>query len=159
MSVSGGDADIQHSDDVAYGSRLCENSREQSARRIVFSLFFSQLSASELSFPIKDIRDKLSTRKSDVGVFTQSGSHSRRFDPQPVTSGLPQSTDIARPARLVRFVPEPDLICPSSLIRERCDTSCQTIQASGSPTADASDAYSKHIHELGPTLLSMTLSR
>jgi len=29
----------------------------------------------------------------------------RRFDPQPVTSGLPQSTDIARPARLVRFVP------------------------------------------------------
>jgi hypothetical protein len=28
----------------------------------------------------------------------------RRFDPQPVTSGLPQSTDIARPARLVRFV-------------------------------------------------------
>jgi hypothetical protein len=30
---------------------------------------------------------------------------------------------------------------------------------SGSPTADASDAYSKHIQELGPTLLSMTLSR
>jgi len=29
----------------------------------------------------------------------------------------------------------------------------------GSPTADASDAYSKHIQELGPTLLSMTLSR
>ena len=29
---------------------------------------------------------------------------------------------------------------------------------SGSPTADASDAYSKHIQELGPTLLSMTLS-
>jgi hypothetical protein len=29
----------------------------------------------------------------------------RRFDPQPVTSGLPQSTDIAGPARLVRFVP------------------------------------------------------
>jgi hypothetical protein len=28
----------------------------------------------------------------------------RRFDPQRVTSGLPQSTDIARPARLVRFV-------------------------------------------------------
>jgi hypothetical protein len=45
------------------------------------------------------------------------------------------------------------------LIRERCDTSRQTIQASGSPTADASDAYSKQIHELGPTLLSMTLSR
>ena len=30
---------------------------------------------------------------------------------------------------------------------------------SGSPTAGASDAYSKHIQELGPTLLSMTLSR
>src|ERR1700738_3872204 len=32
----------------------------------------------------------------------------RRFDPQPLTSGLPQSTDIARPARLVRFVPQAD---------------------------------------------------
>jgi len=30
---------------------------------------------------------------------------SRRFDAPPATSGLPQSTDIARPARLVRFVP------------------------------------------------------
>jgi hypothetical protein len=30
---------------------------------------------------------------------------------------------------------------------------------SGSPTAGASDAYSKHIQELGPALLSMTLSR
>jgi hypothetical protein len=30
---------------------------------------------------------------------------SRRFDGRPVTSGLPLSTDIARPARLVRLVP------------------------------------------------------
>jgi hypothetical protein len=79
---------------VRLGSRLCENSREQSARRIVFSLFFSQLSASELSFPIKDIRDKLFTRKSDVGVFTQPGSKGEilggvdvfRFGPQQRTS-------------------------------------------------------------------------
>jgi hypothetical protein len=33
----------------------------------------------------------------------------RRFDPQPVTSGLPQSTDIAKSARLVRLVPEPEI--------------------------------------------------
>src|ERR1700736_5107331 len=30
---------------------------------------------------------------------------SRRFDPRPATSDQPQSTDINRPARLVRFVP------------------------------------------------------
>jgi hypothetical protein len=30
---------------------------------------------------------------------------SRHFDRVPVTSGLPRSTDINRPARLVRFVP------------------------------------------------------
>jgi hypothetical protein len=33
----------------------------------------------------------------------------RRFDPQPVTFGLPQSTDIARRAQLVRFVPMSDI--------------------------------------------------
>src|ERR1700730_1450522 len=31
---------------------------------------------------------------------------SRRFDAPPVTSGLPRSTDIVGPVRLVRFVPE-----------------------------------------------------
>lgn len=30
---------------------------------------------------------------------------SRRFDPLPATSGLPRSTDVVRPVRLVRFVP------------------------------------------------------
>jgi hypothetical protein len=30
---------------------------------------------------------------------------SRHFDRPPVTSGLPQLTDIPRPAQLVRFVP------------------------------------------------------
>jgi hypothetical protein len=34
----------------------------------------------------------------------------RRFDPQLVTSGLTQSTNIARPARLVRFVPNPGIV-------------------------------------------------
>jgi hypothetical protein len=33
----------------------------------------------------------------------------RRFDPLPITSGLPRSTDIIYPARLVRFVPRADL--------------------------------------------------
>ena len=35
-------------------------------------------------------------------VMTQMG-HSRHFDRAPLTSGLPGSTDIARPIRLVRF--------------------------------------------------------
>jgi hypothetical protein len=34
---------------------------------------------------------------------------SRRFDHRPATSGLPRSTDIARPAGLVRFVPGSDM--------------------------------------------------
>jgi hypothetical protein len=39
----------------------------------------------------------------------------RRFDRRPITSGLPQSTDIARPARLVRLVPKPDLCTDGDL--------------------------------------------
>jgi hypothetical protein len=35
---------------------------------------------------------------------------SRRFENRPATSDLPQSTDIARPAWLVRLVPKPDLV-------------------------------------------------
>ena len=34
---------------------------------------------------------------------------SRRFDPLPATSGLPRTTDIIRPARLVRNVPTGDI--------------------------------------------------
>ena len=33
----------------------------------------------------------------------------RRFEPLPSTSGLPQTTDIIRPARLVWFVPKGDI--------------------------------------------------
>jgi hypothetical protein len=40
--------------------------------------------------------------KSDKG-------HSRHFDSGPATSALPRITDIARPGRLVRFVPERDI--------------------------------------------------
>ena len=35
--------------------------------------------------------------------------HSRRFGHWPVTSGLPQTTDIVGPARLVRLVPQQDI--------------------------------------------------
>jgi hypothetical protein len=35
--------------------------------------------------------------------------HSRRFGHRAATSGLPRSTDIARPARLVRLVPTNDI--------------------------------------------------
>jgi hypothetical protein len=34
---------------------------------------------------------------------------SRRSGPMPATSGLPRTTDIIRPAGLVRFVPSPDI--------------------------------------------------
>src|ERR1700694_3279739 len=42
------------------------------------------------------------------GVSISEMGQSRRFDPQPITSGLPRSTDILRPAQLVRFVPGRD---------------------------------------------------
>jgi hypothetical protein len=43
-------------------------------------------------------------------ITSRVGSgQSRRFDSQPATSGLPRSTDIARPAGLVRFVPVTDI--------------------------------------------------
>src|SRR6478672_5100079 len=38
-------------------------------------------------------------------VLRSVSGQRRRFDASPATSGLPQSTDIARPVRLVRFVP------------------------------------------------------
>jgi len=41
----------------------------------------------------------------ELGPMSDSGQ-TRRFNPLPMTSGLPQTTDIAEPGRLVRFVPE-----------------------------------------------------
>jgi hypothetical protein len=67
-----------------------------------------------------------------------------------MTSGFPPEAAVMDD-RHVSKVPEPDLIRPS-MKHEPPDYS-------GSPTAGASDAYSKHIPELGPTLLSMTFSR
>ena len=46
------------------------------------------------------------TVHSSISELSMSAlGQSRRFDPLPATSGLPRSTDIVRPARLVRFVP------------------------------------------------------
>jgi hypothetical protein len=41
-------------------------------------------------------------------------TNSRHLDPLPLTSGLPQSTDIASPARLVRLV-------PGTEVSDRCE--------------------------------------
>src|SRR4051794_16792205 len=41
--------------------------------------------------------------------FFNTIGQKRWFDPQLVTSGLPQSTDFVRPARLVRFVPKSEV--------------------------------------------------
>jgi hypothetical protein len=53
---------------------------------------------------------------------------SRRFDAPPATSGLPQSTDTGRPARLVRFVPKPDIRIPSS---DRVKAAAETLVGDG----------------------------
>jgi hypothetical protein len=44
---------------------------------------------------------------------------SRRLDPLPVTSGLPRTTDINRPAPLVRFVPLTDSCAAANSISYR----------------------------------------
>src|ERR1700675_4510461 len=50
-----------------------------------------------------------SRRQQAAGTLRISASgQSRRFHPLPATSGLPQTTDIIRPARLFRLVPSPD---------------------------------------------------
>ena len=58
---------------VRDASRLCENVHEQRVLRIVllFSSFDSDCQSG--SFVIRGNRGKLSTRKFDVGVFTQPG--------------------------------------------------------------------------------------
>jgi len=61
---------------------------------------------------------------------------------------IPQRSDMTRWARTGPHMP----------FDEESDAT-RAASSSGSPTADASDAYSKHIQELGPTLLCMTLSR
>jgi hypothetical protein len=47
-----------------------------------------------------------SERVIGVGRPISHMGQSLHFDPVPLTSGLPRSTDIARPPRLVRFVPD-----------------------------------------------------
>jgi hypothetical protein len=42
------------------------------------------------------------------GAAIRKPSQKRRFDPEPAASGLPHTTDIVRPARLVRFVQQAD---------------------------------------------------
>jgi hypothetical protein len=64
------------------------------------------------------------------------GRQTRRFDAQPATSGLPQSTDIRRPARLVRFVPLAEVIRSSS---PPANTGCDGH--SGSPARRNPSSY------------------
>jgi len=45
-----------------------------------------------------------------LGHTISEKGQSRRFGPQLATSGLPRSTDIARPAGLIRFVPNLEIV-------------------------------------------------
>ncbi len=58
-------------------------------------------------------------RSTLVDRWTSPKGHSRRFDSRPITSGLPQSTDIIRLARLVRFVPMGDIRVHKHLMQMR----------------------------------------
>jgi hypothetical protein len=52
-----------------------------------------------------------------MGRTTSESGQSRHFDRLLDTSGLPRSTDINRPARLVRFVPIGDINCRDCDVR------------------------------------------
>jgi hypothetical protein len=56
--------------------------------------------------------------RSRVVVSTSASVQKRSSSPRNMTSGLPQTTDIIRPARLVRFVPQPDS-CTAAMTK-RC---------------------------------------
>jgi hypothetical protein len=51
----------------------------------------------------------------NIEVMTVMGQ-SRRFGHRPGTSGLHRTTDIVRPARLVRFVPTGDIVLLSDVL-------------------------------------------
>src|SRR5258706_1363055 len=75
----------------------------------LFSLFSSfDGDCQSGSFLIQRNRDKLSTRKFDVGVFTQPGSKTGKAQCQHMFSALPLRADIAQQSRHVRFVPRGD---------------------------------------------------
>src|ERR1700686_3352866 len=95
--------------DVPFGSRLCENSLEPRTRRIVFSIAFSQEKA-----PVQSVPTTTKPRQKFYAQLQSRSFHtawvkSDVFDPVPVTSGLPRTTDIIRPARHVANVPKADV--------------------------------------------------
>src|SRR4030081_3200186 len=57
--------------------------------------------------------------RSESDLTTRSISAQRRFDHLPATSGFPRSTDINRPARLVRFVPKHKVAALQPAAREQ----------------------------------------
>ena len=61
--------------------------------------------------------------QSSRGVTSGKGQK-RRFDPMPATSGLPRTTDVIRPARLVRFVPGAETF---TALRKAAARSAETI--------------------------------
>jgi hypothetical protein len=61
--------------------------------------------------------------------------HSRRFDAPPVTSGLPRSTDIIRPAQLVRFVPQADILTIAAIAYATCQFGTPLCSFDGLPVS------------------------
>jgi hypothetical protein len=62
-------------------------------------MLYEGVSARPTTIPLAEVRESVS------GQPMSAAGQSRRFDCVPPTSALPQSTDIVRSARQVRFVP------------------------------------------------------
>jgi hypothetical protein len=77
--------------------------------RLYFCALWNVETSPRSDYELQSARPKITAGRDDSIQFPSASGHSRRFDPPPATSGLPRSTDIARPVRLVRLVPQADI--------------------------------------------------
>ena len=96
------------STDFRYGSRLCENSDAELARRT-----FVSIPSNKKRTALAAAVERRNERKQFCAFSALTRFHTAWVKSTVLTLGLdfglPSSTDIAGPARLVRFVPPPDI--------------------------------------------------
>src|ERR1700682_127939 len=110
-------------------------------RRIVFLFLLSTVTASAVLLPNQPNRDKSSTRKFDVGVFTQPGPE----------------TDIVALIDITCFRPYAQL--ESAVGRQDAKAAFLSIQFGGAREVEISSNYRTHTHRRGVAISSSTTIR
>jgi len=94
--------------DVRFGSWLCKNAKRLKRDRISYSSKTALVVQHAIEFNLEVELKNIILVAFRYFEFLHSQGQKRRSDRGPATSGLPQSTDIVIPSRLVRFVPTRD---------------------------------------------------